>query len=573
VTAARRSLELAAVVVAAVVAIAPARADEDARSRAEAHYRAGLSLFDAGNREQALVEFRLANAAQPSPEAVFMMAQCEYHLGALRDAREHYEAYLQREAKGPLAATARLRIEAIDARPSVLAITTVPDAVDVVVEGGATRIAGLAPSEIKVPRGRYRVTVSKPNYATQVRDVELGIAETRPLFFKLDPIPARLEIRTLPGNATLYVRGARSLNPYAQNVEPGQYEVYAEATDYRPRRAVYTLSPGELRRIDFALPYVQRSGRSELIAFWTVAGAVAAGAGYRALLEGADDSSSTENKLTAISFVAAAGAVGAISAGLLATAAVPDYIPDNRALFQIGAAWTGAAEGATLALAIDDSRSLGWAWVGGATGLAAGASAGFILSPYAPNYGRAATIQSATAAGFVGGMVAHEAFKVPLFNPAPADTDARRDEKHLPLFAFTGLNVGLLTGLALAYLPDQSQYGPSWRRVVLIDLGGLAGGLTGVLLGGVYSCVNANLKQCNSSGNDAPSGIRLARFALVGSGIGFVASWFLTRHFDARRAAAERASPPIIPAPTVIPTVGLDGRQTVVPGLAAAGAF
>lgn len=533
-----------------LMAAGAAVADEGARARAEAHYRAGLSLFDAGNREQALVEFRLANTAQPSPEAVFMMAQCEYHLGQLKDAREHYQAYLAREPKGALAATARLRLEAIDARPSVMAITTVPDNVDVLVEGGQTRIVGIAPSEIKLPRGRYRVTITKPNFAPQTREVELGIAETRPLFFKLDPIPARLEIRTLPRNAALYVRGARSLNPYAQNVEPGSYEVYAEATDYRPASEVFVLAPGEQRTITFALPYVQRSGRPELIAFWTAAGGVAASTAYLALLDGDE-----RNKVKSLSFVGAAGAVGAISAGLLATAQVPDYIPDNRALFRIGGAWAGAAEGAALALVLDSNRSVGWAWIGGASGLALGATAGVLLDNVAPNYGRTATIQSAIGVGLLAGVTSVSAL------------DLNAD--YLPMAALVGLNAGLVGGLALGYLPNRGEYGPSWRRVALIDLAGVAGALTGILGAAVKTCLDQTPGNAECGPPSAPFASQLA---LAGGGLGLAAGWLLTRNFD-QRAVDRGGSVPVIPMPAALPSISLGGGMTVVPGLAASGRF
>ena len=38
----------------------------------------------------------------------------------------------------------------------------------------------------------------------------MDIAEIKPLFYKLDPIPSRLEIETWPPGATLYVNGNRA---------------------------------------------------------------------------------------------------------------------------------------------------------------------------------------------------------------------------------------------------------------------------------------------------------------------------------------------------------------------------
>jgi hypothetical protein len=114
------------------------------------------------------------------------------------------------------------------------------------------------------------------------------VADTKQLFFELEPIPARLEIYTNPPGATLYVRGNRAQNPYNQSVDPGTYEIYAEATDHRPRREVVVLKPGQRMPVDLELEYVQRSGRPELIGFWTAAGAVAGATGVLAALEDPD---------------------------------------------------------------------------------------------------------------------------------------------------------------------------------------------------------------------------------------------------------------------------------------------
>ena len=165
-------------------------------------------------------------------------------------ARAHYQDYIdQVGAKGEFVELARDRVTSIDRWPSTFAINTVPDEATVTIspegEPGKVVSTGVAPNNFSVPRGRYRVDVVKPNHQGQTRIVEVGIAETKPLFFKLDPIPARLEIETHPPGATLYVNGNRARNPYRQDVPPGHIEIFAEATDYESKTTELVLAPGE----------------------------------------------------------------------------------------------------------------------------------------------------------------------------------------------------------------------------------------------------------------------------------------------------------------------------------------
>ena len=227
--------------------VSPARAD-DATADARSHYEMGVKLFEARDSEQALIEFSRANEIKPRPAAVFMMAQCEYLLGRLKDARTHYQEYITTMPDGEFHELARDRIESINKRKSTFAINTVPDdvAIRMSPEGkpGELVASGQAPNNFSIPPGRYRVDVTKPNFQGQTRIVEIDIAETKPLFFKLEPIPARLEIETAPGWANLYVNGNRAQNPYHQNVPPGHVEIFAEASDYHPRTMELDLVPG-----------------------------------------------------------------------------------------------------------------------------------------------------------------------------------------------------------------------------------------------------------------------------------------------------------------------------------------
>ena len=413
----------------------PARAD-DATVEARQHYETGIQLFDAREHEQALIEFAKANEIKPRPAAVFMMAQCEYLLGRLKDARAHYQAYVTEVPDGEFAGLARDRIESIDKRPSTFVINAVPDDVTVQISRvgmlGEAVAGGQAPNNFSVPRGRYRVDVTKPNYQGQTRIVEVDVAETKPLFFKLEPIPARLEIETVPLGATLYVNGNRARNPYRQNLSPGPVEIFAEAPDYESRAVDLSLAPGEHQVFTgdarFQLKYRQRSGRRELIAASGVLGAFIGAAAVTAAI-GRD---LNDQNVSSVLLATGGGISGAALGVLLATPLVPDYIPDNRALFIIGAMWIGAAEGFGAGVVgfqvashfggasppcipepcrPDLGDQLRAGFVGGIAGLGLGLTAGALSSKHAPTYGRGWLIQSAAAGGAISGALLQVATK------------------------------------------------------------------------------------------------------------------------------------------------------------------
>jgi hypothetical protein len=596
---ARRPLLLAGVLATVVATGGGALAADDATGRARSHYEAGLELFYARDHAQALIEFQRAHETKPRPATVFMMAQCEYFLGMLTRARDHYDEYLRQSPTGEFVEVAKDRIESINRRPATLVINTVPDEVDVrvVAQGAAAgtspAASGLAPNNFSVPRGRWVVRVSKMNHLPQERTVEVEVAETRPLFFKLDPIPARLEVVTTPRGATLYINGNRARNPYGQDVSPGRYEIFAEATDHESRTEELQLGPGERRIFTgnsaFRLRYVQRSGRPELLGASALlgglvgAGAVAAGIGNE--LETPEVSS--------VSFMIGGALTGGVAGALIANSIVPGYVPDSRALFVIGGMWIGVAEGALSGMVIRQamadpvrdatvgeysprpplSSELRAAFIGSLPGLAVGVTAGALFSDKAPTYGRVTLIQSAAAGGAIVGALGSVALRLKPFgweqpgtiqtdgeckgggtgNVGPCIAPAAYSLLDLAVPTLVGLNVGLAAGLLGAYLPDQSRYGPSWKRIVLIDLAAGAGALAG----GIGACV-ADPECLNKDGGEGESKARAraAAFALLGAGVGLGAGIFLTRHVDDGPAPSTSQAPssltllPPLPMPT-----------------------
>ena len=606
-----------------------ARADQ-ATDRARTLYESGLELFYARQHAQALVDFQRAHEVKPRPATLFMMAQCEYLLGSLKEAREHYQSYLTESPSGEFVEVAKDRITSIDRRPATLVINTVPDQADVRITSAdppapdpkappVAPVVGQAPNNFSVPRGRWVVSVSKPTFLPQEITVQVGIAETKPLFFKLEPNPARLEIETIPRGATLYVNGNRARNPYRQDVAAGRFEIFAEATDYESRTQAVSVGPGGRLLLTgpnaLRLRYLQRSGRPELVAASSImgalvgAGAVAAGLGSE--LEKAN--------VPAISFTFGGAVTGAIAGALISNNMVPSYIPDNRGLFIIGGLWIGAAEGAFAGIVArqattkagvnmdeehpqyaelgpyvhpDLGSQLRGALFGSIPGLVVGTTAAALFRDHAPTYGRVSLIQSAAAGGAIVGSLAALAFRwnpfqfKEVYDPAPTDRcnetspldqACLRDTRsvlNLSLPALIGLNVGLAGGLLGAYLPDQSVYGPTWQRIMLIDLAAGAGALAG----GIFACV-ADSDCVRHSGDTARA--HAAEVALLTGGLGLVAGIFLTGNSAANPAttnttvpaAPSKAPEPETPPPTLGLFPGRDATGGVVPMVAAAGMF
>jgi hypothetical protein len=127
-----------------------------------------------------------------------------------------------------------------------------------------------------------------------------------------------------------------------------------------------------------------------------------------------------------------------------------------------------------------------------------------------------------------------------------------------------GLNVGLAAGILGAYLPDQSQPGPSWRRVLLVDLAFGAGAIAGATFG----CVS-NPRCLNGRPEDGDRGIA-AGAALLGGALGLAGGILLTRHVEETRQPSS-VSTATMPVATIAPIRDVAGGMA--PAIAAVGAF
>jgi hypothetical protein len=206
-------------------------------------------------------------------------------------------------------------------------------------------------------------------------------------------------------------------------------------------------------------------------------------------------------------------------------------------------------------------------FLGGIAGLTGGAITGWWLDDKAPNYGRVSAIQSAAVLGTVAGAIAVPALD---WSPAGDDPDYRnRRRQRLAWGMLAGLNVGLGVGLAMAYLPDQRVYGPSWQRTIMVDLAGVAGAVFATT---VELC-SRRAEKCATNQN-AQLNSRTAQFALVGAGAGLIAGWLLTMNFDrASDSQSDRRPLSFMPMPGLVPVQSVTGAPELLPGLLSHGSF
>jgi hypothetical protein len=188
------------------------------------------------------------------------------------------------------------------------------------------------------------------------------------------------------------------------------------------------------------------------------------------------------------------------------------------------------------------------------------------VDDHAPNYGRVTIIQSAAFLGAVGGILAVPAMGFCL--RCNKDSDKVASDR-LGWGMLAGINVGLLTGLGFAYLPDQRVYGPSWQRIMLIDLATVAGGFVGAL---VQTCSAHGGKETGCGSLEL--GQDMARYALAGSLVGLAAGWVLTMRYDkSREESADRNPTGALPMPGPMPVQTSNGRWEMIPGLVSQGKF
>ena len=124
---------------------------------------------------------------------------------------------------------------------------------------------GSTPMTVReVPKGRAVVTVSKPGFGTETREIAVVAGETQRLFVKLRGLPGSMSLTSVPEGARFYVNDQpEGKGPVLlKNLAPGEYVVRAEMDGYATETKTISLGNGASVSEEFRLANVM--GRIEV---------------------------------------------------------------------------------------------------------------------------------------------------------------------------------------------------------------------------------------------------------------------------------------------------------------------
>ncbi len=232
-------------------------AHADARSDAEGLFRAGESLFKAGNYNEAADAFEGAFEVLPLPAIAFSAAQAyRLHYFQQQDPRhlkravELYRLYVKEQKEGgrivdatnfladltPLLA----KIEAqgnvgamVRTERTGIVVTSPVDGAMASVNGGEKK---LMPLPVSLEAGRHKVAVTAPGFAPFEKEVDIVAGQNRAVEAELVALPVGLTIKTDSGAAVRVNGKSVGSAPFATPVklDAGTYFIEVSRRGHRP---------------------------------------------------------------------------------------------------------------------------------------------------------------------------------------------------------------------------------------------------------------------------------------------------------------------------------------------------
>jgi hypothetical protein len=497
----RRALAL---LLSVAMAAAPVAADEppgvDAQARA--HYESAQKLYDEGQYDEAIAEYREAYRLKPHPNTIYNIAQAYERLLDYAQSVEWFERYLKEAPPdAPFRTIVANRLRLLRDLPARVSITSIPEHVHAaIVNADGERVELDTPALFKVPAGKYTIDLAQPGWEPETHEIATEIGQPYFYQYRLKRSMAQVSIFTRPRGARVFVDDTlRGETPFAGNVEVGRHRLLLEHRDYPWHREELDVVAGRPLTREIRLTRPVRSGRTELVLASMVYGGVAGPLLVSAI---ATDPNfhTTSNGLLAYTL----SSLGGIGLGFMSSfLATRDGVKVGTSSLMIGGGAWGTTLLTALGLGLDvpSQYVYGMAIGGGLFGAAAGL---LIARRIEISPGDAGLVNSGGlwGTGF-GSLLAQSIWRRP--------TGAE-----FGWLILGGTSLGVATGAVLAKKLELSR-----GHVALIDVGGLAGTGLGFALGTAIGA-NSRTEDTVQVG---------ARYALGGMALGLIAGAVFTRKY------------------------------------------
>jgi len=225
----------AALVLGALLALAPSTARADDAAEAQLHFQLGAMRYQQSAYAEALTHFLHAHRLAPTSNTVFNVAQTYLALHQESEAFRFYSDYLARPDTQPAPRAVATRVLGeITPRLCRLDVRATPAGATIFVDRPELGDVGVTPRVIAVAPGPHEVILRSPGHHEARRRIEAVRGEQVVVELALAPIVGTLRIATTPPGATVEVDGAAT-----PSVTPAELSLPAGAHRVRLRREGY----------------------------------------------------------------------------------------------------------------------------------------------------------------------------------------------------------------------------------------------------------------------------------------------------------------------------------------------
>ena len=383
------------------------------------------------------------------------------------------------------------RIQVLEKLPAKIRVQVTPsDARVSIVQDSIVRSYGNSGAELVVPGGPYQLVIERAGFHSVTREIHPEIGKPYTYFETLAAIKGHLRVRTIPGDARIFLdKRLVASGLYETDLPGGKYHISVEALDRQTVDKDVDVFADKDADIAIDMPREPEFGRKQLLLYSVFGG------GFAAAFAAQGRSGN---------FITGATLVGAGTGFLGVYYGTDRNLALGTSSLTVSSSLIGGVSGGILGGLVSGSQDVLLPLIAG--GLVVGGVTGYLVGDRThPTPGDAAVINSGALWGTVAGGLFSAAFR-------PGDQISSG-------LVLSGLGMGTVAGVVL-----QRYFTVSRTRALLID----ASGAVGIILG----LAAENIVQQAVSHGVTPTPERTANYALGGLTTGLVLGGIFTRSID-----------------------------------------